>query len=97
MVDQNPHFLKPLAHTPTKTDLFEYINSELDGRTWFAGDKLTAADIMMSFPMEAAAARSGLDARYPNALAYIKRLHERRAYQEALRKGGALEILGTKT
>ena len=42
-----------------------FMEDELSGRAWFAGDEFSAADVMMSFPLEAAAARGGLDARYP--------------------------------
>ena len=32
----------------------DWLESELAARDWFAGDEFTAADIMMSFPLEAA-------------------------------------------
>ena len=66
----------------------DYIESELATRPWFAGDQLTAADVMMSFPLEAARARAGLDARRPATVAWLDKVHARPAYQAALAKGG---------
>ncbi|MGA1834341.1 glutathione S-transferase family protein [Rhizobium wenxiniae] len=66
----------------------DYVEAELASRPYFAGEALTAADIMMSFPLEAARARAGLDASRPAILAWLDRMHSRPAYQEALRKGG---------
>jgi glutathione S-transferase len=65
-----------------------WLETELQDRNWFAGNSFTAADVMMSFPLEAARHRAGLDERYPNLLAWLDRIHERPAYQAALRRGG---------
>lgn len=65
-----------------------WLNDELFQRPWFAGDNLTAADIMMSFPLEAARERAGLDERYPNLLAWLETIHALPAYQRALERGG---------
>jgi glutathione S-transferase len=66
----------------------DYIESELSQRPWFAGDEMTAADIMMSFPLEAARARGGLDESRPATIAWLEKVHARPAYQAALAKGG---------
>jgi len=66
----------------------DYIESELAQRPWFAGDALTGADIMMSFPLEAARSRAGLDASRPATIAWLDTIHARPAYQAALAKGG---------
>ena len=66
----------------------DYIESELAQRPWFAGDEITAADIMMSFPLEAARARAGLGASRPATTAWLDKIHARPAYQAALAKGG---------
>jgi glutathione S-transferase len=50
---------------------------------------MTAADIMMSFPLEAARARAGLDARRPHSFAWLDKVHARPAYQTALNAGGS--------
>ena len=66
----------------------DYVESELAQRPWFAGDAMTAADIMMSFPLEAARSRGGLDASRPATIAWLEKVHARPAYQAALAKGG---------
>lgn len=66
----------------------DYIEAELARRPWFAGDALTGADIMMSFPLEAARHRAGLDASRPATIAWLDRIHARPAYRAALAKGG---------
>ena len=65
-----------------------FVERELAGRDWFVGDDLTAADVMMSFPLEAARNRAGLDASRPNTTAWLDRMHARPAYQRALERGG---------
>ncbi|MDH7970796.1 glutathione S-transferase [Sphingomonas sp. AR_OL41] len=66
----------------------DYVESELAQRPWFAGDEMTAADVMMSFPLEAARSRAGLDASRPATLAWLDKVHARPAYRTALSKGG---------
>ncbi len=66
----------------------DWLESELGDRPWFAGDEFTAADVMMSFPLEAARQRAGLDGSRPNLIDWLERIHARPAYAEALRKGG---------
>ena len=66
----------------------DYVEAELAQRPWFAGDELSAADIMMSFPLEAARSRAGLDASRPATIAWLDKVHARPAYQAALEKGG---------
>ena len=69
-------------------DHLDWLETELAGRDWFAGDAFTAADIMMSFPLEASRARGGLDERRPHLIDWLERIHARPAYGEALAKGG---------
>ncbi len=66
----------------------DYVESELKQRPWFAGDAMTAADIMMSFPLEAARSRAGLDTARPATIAWLEKVHARPAYQAALAQGG---------
>jgi glutathione S-transferase len=66
----------------------DWLERELADRDWFAGDEFSAADIMMSFPLEAARARAGLDETRPNLIDWLERIHARPAYGEALAKGG---------
>lgn len=66
----------------------DYVESMLAQRPWFAGDAITAADIMMSFPLEAARSRAGLDESRPYTMAWLERIHARPAYARALAAGG---------
>jgi glutathione S-transferase len=70
-----------------------YMETELAKTSWFAGDEFTAADIQMSFPLEAATARGGLDQRRPKLMGFLERIHARPAYKAALEKGGTYELL----
>ncbi len=94
-----PFFLKPvskgIADQVTKTFIapnlerqLDYMEAELKQRPWFAGDEFSAADVQMSFPLEAAAARGGLVGRYPALAAWLAKIHARPAYQRALAVGG---------
>jgi glutathione S-transferase len=66
----------------------DWLEAELGSRAWFAGDEFTAADVMMSFPLEAARQRAGLDADHPNLTDWLERIHARPAYAAALKAGG---------
>jgi glutathione S-transferase len=70
-----------------------YMEAELGGSTWFAGDEITAADVMMSFPVEAAAVRTNLGSDYPRLAAFLGRIHARPAYQAALARGGPYTLM----
>ncbi|MEZ5643780.1 MAG: glutathione S-transferase [Burkholderiaceae bacterium] len=70
----------------------DYIEQALASRPWFAGDDLSAADIMMSFPLEAAVSRAGLGPSRPATMAWIRTIHARPAYQRALEKGGQYDF-----
>lgn len=65
-----------------------WLETELADRDWFAGSSFSAADVMMSFPLEAARQRAGLDARTPRLQAWLDRIHARPAYARALERGG---------
>ncbi len=71
----------------------DYLESELSKNTWFVGDEFTAADVQMSFPIEAAAAQIGLDANCPSLKDFLQRIHARPAYDRALERGGKYELL----
>ncbi|HEX8481009.1 MAG TPA: glutathione S-transferase [Allosphingosinicella sp.] len=66
----------------------DWLETELAERPWFAGDAFTAADVMMSFPLEASRHRGGLDESRPNLVDWLERIHARPAYGAALKKGG---------
>jgi glutathione S-transferase len=65
---------------------------ELSKSEWFAANEFTAADIQMSFPLEAASARAGLEQGHPKAMAWLAKIHARPAYQRALEKGGPYSV-----
>lgn len=85
----NARFIDPLM----KLHL-DYMESELGKSEWFCGAEFSAADIQLSFPIEAAAARGGLDAKWPRLSAFLEKIHARAAYQRALQIGGPYELLG---
>ena len=66
----------------------DYVEAELSSRPWFAGDQFTAADVMMSFPLEAARSRGGLNESRRATMAWLEKVHARPAYQAALATGG---------
>ena len=70
-----------------------YFEAELGRNEWFAGDTFSAADIQMSFPLEAAAARGGLDKKWPKVSAFLQKIHDRPAYQRALEQGGPYQLM----
>lgn len=81
-------FLRP--QIAAQLDLME---AELGGTAWFAGAAFSAADIQMSFPVEAAAMRAGLGKRAKLG-AWLQRIHGRPAYQAALARGGLYAFAG---
>ncbi|CAD6542900.1 hypothetical protein LMG28727_04076 [Paraburkholderia kirstenboschensis] len=98
-----PFFAKPIARKiaatlqtsfvdPQLKLHFGYIEKELAKSQWFAGDEFTAADVQMSFPLEAATAQGGM--ALPAVTAFLQRIHARAAYQRALERGGEYGILG---
>ena len=66
----------------------DWLESELAARPWFAGAEFTAADVMMSFPLEASRQRGGLDGSRPKLMAWLATIHARPGYARALAKGG---------
>jgi glutathione S-transferase len=66
----------------------DYVEAELAARPWFAGKDLTAADVMMSFPLEAAVSRAAATEGRPHLAAWLQKIHARPAYQAALKAGG---------
>ena len=103
-IDQKtPFFLSPIARIitgevkktfikPQITQNLDYLEAELKKSTWFVSDEFTAADIQLSFPLEAAAAYAGLDESRPQLMDFLKRIHARPAYQKALERGGAYDM-----
>ncbi len=70
-----------------------YLEAELEKSLWFVDSEFTAADIQMSFPLEASAARSGLDISRPKLMGFLDRIHARPAYRRALERGGEYVLM----
>ncbi|RST51422.1 glutathione S-transferase [Variovorax sp. MHTC-1] len=99
-----PFFAKPIAKaiagkakaafiTPNIKSHLDFMEGELGKSKWFAGNAFSGADIQMSFPVEAAVARGGLDASRPKLMAYLERIRARPAYMRALERGGPYGLL----
>jgi len=93
-----PFFVKPIAKsianktlqgfvTPNVKTHLNYLENTLAETGWFAGKEMTGADIMMSFPLEAASARANLQENYPNLKGFLDKIHAMPGYQTALDKG----------
>ncbi len=100
-----PFFVRPIAKAisgkakstfigPQIRQHLDYLEGELGKAAWFAGSEFSGADIQMSFPLEAAVARAGLDQSRPRLMDFLARIHARPAYQRALEKGGEYALLG---
>ncbi|MGZ5250789.1 MAG: glutathione S-transferase family protein [Caldimonas sp.] len=94
-----PFFAKPIARgiagkvkktlvEPNLKRQLDFMEAELNKSEWFAGNDFSAADLQMSFPVEAAAQRAGLDASRPKLLTFLKKIHARPAFRRALERGG---------
>ena len=99
-----PFFARPIAKaisrkvndafiSPNLERNFDYLEGELGRAAWFAGEEFSAADIQMSFPLEAAVARGGLDSKRPKLMAFLDRVHARPAYKKAIERGGAYQLM----
>jgi len=99
-----PFFVKPIAKgiaakvkkmfiLPNIDNNLNFLEAELGKSAWFAGDAFTAADVQISFILEAAASRGGLDARYPKLMDWLARIHARPAYLRALERGGKYDFV----
>ncbi|KQQ33041.1 glutathione S-transferase [Duganella sp. Leaf126] len=99
-----PFFVKPVARgvarkvkgsylEPQIATHLDFLEAELGKAPWFAGADFTAADIQMSFPLEAAEARAGLDSSRPRLMHFLERIHARPAYRRAIERGGEYALL----
>jgi glutathione S-transferase len=99
-----PFFVRPVARAiarraketyiqPNIERNLDFMEHELGKSEWFAGGAFSAADVQMSFPLEAAVVRGGLDARRPRLMAFLERIHARPAYRKAIEKGGEYALL----
>lgn len=104
VVKRSPALIRPLSKAiaggvkssylgPTIAAQLDYCEAELTRAPWFAGEAFSAADVMMSFPVEAARASTGLNGR-ARLEAWLGEIHARPAYQAALQKGGPYAYSG---
>lgn len=91
LLGENGAPLMQMRVEPEIDNHFSFINAHLEGRDYFAADRFTAADVQMSFVLDAGANRGGLD-RYPNMVRVRKLQQARPAYQRALEKGGPYKM-----
>lgn len=101
-----PFFVRPVAKglaskvresyiDPNTSRMLDFMEATLAKQAWFAGSEMTAADVQMSFPLEAAATRQRLGKDYPNLQRFVETVHARPAYQSALEKGGPYAFSGS--
>jgi len=99
-----PFFIRPVARRiaqqaknwivlPNIERILNFLEAELAKSAWFAGAEFSAADVQMSFPLEAASVRGGLNETRPRLWAFLKTIHARPAYQRALERGGKYDFL----
>ena len=99
-----PFFVRPVARAiadralgtfvlPNIERNLDFMEAELGRHEWFAGPQFSAADIQMSFPLEAARARGGLDGKRPRLMDFLQKIHARPAYQRAVERGGEYALM----
>ena len=95
-----PFFIRPVARLisdnvqksflrPNIEAQLALMESELGRGAFLAGADFTAADVMMSFPVEAGANRGEGLGDHPKLKAWLATIHARPAYRTALERGGA--------
>lgn len=98
-----PFFVKPIAKKIAETVRkswinqqiklhLDYMENEVAKSGWFAGNNFSAADIMLSYPIEAASERGGLN-NYPNLKNFLKKIKDRPAYKKAIERGGPFQVM----
>ena len=99
-----PFFLKPVAKGITGkvrdsyldanvTRNLAFMDDTLRESRWFCGSAFSAADVQMSFALEAAEVRTNLTDAYPHLAAFLETIRARPAYKRALDKGGHYELM----
>jgi glutathione S-transferase len=98
-----PFFAKPVARMlargaqkafidPQLKTHLDFLEDEIGKTGWFAGSEFTAADIQMSFPLEASTSRGTLDPSRPGLNAFLERIRERPAYRAAVERSGDYDL-----
>jgi glutathione S-transferase len=97
-----PFFAKPVAkkisHTvnenwtgPQIKLHLDYLENEIARTGWFAGAQFTAADIMMTYPLQAAA-EAGMLAGHERLEDFLRRVTARPSYKKAIERGGPFSV-----
>lgn len=100
-----PFFVRPIARALCKQVVKTWLQPQIDthlafleqhlqNNAWFSGAQFSAADIQMSFPLEAAAVRDKVAEKYPALQKFLDRIHDRPAYTRALERGGPYTLMG---
>jgi glutathione S-transferase len=100
-----PFFARPIAKgiaarvrgsylDPNVTRNLAFMETTLGRSGWFCGNEMTAADIQMSFAVEAAEVRTNLETHYPNLRGFLLKIRALPAYRAALEKGGPYTLMG---
>jgi glutathione S-transferase len=101
---KSPLFVRPVARAIANKALntfvlpniernLDFMEGELRKAEWFTGNAFSAADIQMSFPLEAARMRGGLNESRPKLMDWLARIHARPAYKRAVERGGKYDLL----
>lgn len=93
LLGENGAPLMQMRVEPEIANHLGFVDAYLEGKDYFVANRFTAADIEMSFVLDAANNRGGLD-RYPNLVRVRKLQQARPAYQRALEKGGQYKMGG---
>jgi glutathione S-transferase len=99
LLTRSPGFIRPLIKmvlgkassamvNPRVTLLLGKAEADLAATGWFAGESMTAADMMMSYPIESAQTKGLLKGKYPNCEAWVERIKQEASYQMAKKKDG---------
>jgi len=102
-IEASPVLVRPIARAiagrvrngylrPNIRRNLDFIEETLTSSTWFCGNSMTAADIQMSFALEAAEVRTDLSEKYPHCAVFLERIRSRPAYKAALDRGGHYEL-----
>lgn len=103
-IEKAPLLVRPVARAisrkvrdgylePNVRRNLDFIEDTLREHTWFCGDRITAADVQMSFALEAAEVRTDLATTYPHCAGFLERIRSRPAYRAALDRGGHYELM----
>ena len=99
LVSRSPGLIRPLIKmvlgkastsmvNPRVKLLLEKAEADLEATGWFAGQSMTAADMMLSYPIESAHTKGLLKDKYPNCEAWVERIKQVPSYQSAKEKDG---------